>query len=443
MKKKLICFAGIMMILLCMLGAAAAETDSAGNVFITESDTAVQTVERDLYWAGSSREFSGFKIGKSFIAAGRDVTLSESEVGGSIRAAGYTVTLNGVDVSDNITAAGNKLQMSGITAAAVYAAGESVYFSGTAESVGLFGDTVVLEGEIRGNALLYGDNIILGENLKVEGTLTAASEIKPVIPSGADIHEFVYKDTKTTENAEDGAAKEGLYSGFPDFIRGMFGALLLGVLMCLLIGAGDLGKPGEMLLSRPVPMLVSGFAGLFAIPGLILLLLLIMIGIPSAGLLAILFVLVCIFSLTFAGVSLAKALMPKLTNIPILNNEWICSIIGAVVFWLIRKIPVIGLILQFASLIYALGYFIQVIFLRLRGSSQQRTKGTISEIRQNEALEPVTGTDPAASAAPSPDVLEKIPVYGTDPAASAAPSPDVLEEIPALKKPSAGSGPEA
>ena len=149
MKKRIFNNIVTVMILLALMSlSAAAQTDSAGNVFISDSDPSAQTVERDLYWAGSSRAFNGFQIGKSLIAAGRDITVSDSEVGGSLRTGSYSVTLNGVDVEDNITSAGYNLQLSGVTASGVYLVGNTVYFNGTADHVSIAGGTVTLDGEI-------------------------------------------------------------------------------------------------------------------------------------------------------------------------------------------------------------------------------------------------------------------------------------------------------
>ena len=426
MRRNALNIASLILVLLFMMSlTAAAQTDSAGNVFISDSTSVPQTVERDLYWAGRSRVFDHYQIGKSLLAAGRDITVNESSVGGSVRAAGYSITLNGVDVTDNITAAGYNLQASGITAAGVYLAGHSLYFSGTADSVNLFGDNVTLDGEIHGDANIYATKVTFGENLLVDGTLTVHSGSEPALPSGAKAGDFVFiksesatkvdvkidsgvphielKDSGASNaavTASGDAKAEPVKFNFVSFLRGMIGNLLLAALICLLLGGEELGKPGKMLLKRPFPMLGTGAAGVFVIPGIILVLLFVWSGSSSAGLLAILFAVVCIYALIFAGMTLANTLLPRYTNNKVLNNEWICSLIGALVFWLLRKIPVFGSILQFAALIYTLGYFLQVIYLRLRGKSTRKSaKKAMDNTPQADVLEPVESVKPAESEA--------------------------------------------
>ncbi len=127
MSKKILNIASLILVLLFMMSlTAAAQTDSAGNAFISDSDAMPQIIDRDLYWAGSTRVFDGYQIGKGFLAAGRNITVNESTIGGSLRAAGYSITLNNVDVTDNITAAGYNLQASGVTAGGVYLAGQTL-----------------------------------------------------------------------------------------------------------------------------------------------------------------------------------------------------------------------------------------------------------------------------------------------------------------------------
>ena len=430
MKRKALNIASLILVLLFLVSlTASAQTDSAGNVFISDTTSAPQAPERDLYWAGGSRVFDGYQIGKSLLAAGRDITVIESTIGGSLRAAGYSITLNGVDVTDNITAAGYNLQASGITAAGVYLAGQSVYFSGTADSVNLFGNTVTLDGEIHGDANIYASKINFGENLLIDGTLTVHSESEPALPSGAKVGDVVFIQSESATkidvkvdsdgphinlidsgdanpaatnqgdtNAEPVKSKSS--SGFGSFLRALFGNLLLAALLCLLLGGEELGKPGKMLLKRPFPMLGTGFAGIFVIPGIILMLLFIGIGFPSAGLLSILFAVVCIYALIFTGMTLANTLLPRFTDNKVLNNEWVCSLIGALIFWLLRKIPVFGSILQFAALIYTLGYFLQSIFLRLKGSRPRKNaRKPIEDAPQTDALQPVKSVEAAESEA--------------------------------------------
>lgn len=393
MKKSIILSALAVLVILFMMSlTAAAQTDTAGNVFISDDNPTQQSVGKDLYWAGSGRTFNGYEIGKSFLAAGRDITVSDSTIGGSLRAAGYSVTINGVDVEDNITAAGYNLQMSGVTASGVYAAASTVYFNGTADCVSLAGGTVTLDGEIRGDAEILAGTVILGENLQVDGTLTVKAENEPALSEGAKVGNLVFEKTETAGDIDEATGKvkeKASSSGFGKFVRDLLGALLLAALICLLLGGEKLSKPGEMLLSRPVPMLVTGFAAIFVLPGIILILFLIGIGSNSAALLILLYTIAAFCAVTFTGMTLAKTLLPRFTDNKTLNNEWICSLIGACVFWILRKIPVLGWIILFGSVTYTLGYFIQSVYLRLKGNKPSEIKGGLNVTPQEDILEPV------------------------------------------------------
>lgn len=412
MKNRLLNMSFVILALLLVLSlTAAAQTDSAGNVFVGDTDPVQQIVERDLYWAGSGRSFNGYRIGKSLLAAGRDISITDTEVGGSLRAGGYNVTVSGVDVTDNITAGGYSLQMSGVTASGVYLAGNTVYFSGTADHASLAGGTVTLDGEIHGDAEIFAANVILGEELKVDGTLTVQTEKEPSIPVGAKIGEFVFKNNepiKVSESVTVEVTESKPSNGFGKFIKGLLGTLLLAALIYLMLGPEDVRKPGVMFQTRALPMLGTGFAAIFVIPGVIIILLFTGIGLPSSGLLTLLFTTACIYSLTYTGVTYAFALLPGFTDNKILKNDWVCSLIGALVFWLLRKIPIIGVIIQSAAIIYTLGYFVQSIFFHFRGSAPSAKKAAPANAAGNDLIEPVGTNLPADPTAAAGDETAEI-----------------------------------
>ncbi len=388
--------------LLCSL-TCIAETDTAGNTFITNEDEFSGEAARDLYWAGSSRSFSGLSVSKSMLLAGRDITVSETNVGGSLRVGSYTLLVSSAEIADNVTAAGYSLQLSGVKASGVYLAGNTVNFNGETDSAVLIGSTVNLDGTVHGDALIAANSITLGSGLQVEGKLTIHSDNEPIVPAGAVIGTYEFNRTEEEIEIGDDAIEvkaEKRSGGFGRFVKGLFDNLLLAALICLLLGRDEMLKPGRMLFASPLPMLGIGFAALFVIPGIMLILLFIGIGLPSAGLLALLFALVCIHAVVFTGMTLANTLVPQFTGNKWLNNYWICSLIGALIFWLLRKIPVVRAVILLASLAYSLGYFIRLIYLRLRASDARGPKGGLTEKTDapdvtEDALEPVKKAVPA------------------------------------------------
>jgi chromate transport protein ChrA len=167
-------------------------------------------------------------------------------------------------------------------------------------------------------------------------------------------------------------------------------------------------------------MLVTGFAALFVLPGIILILFLIGIGSNSATLLILLYVIAAFCSVTFTGMTLAKTLLPRFTDNKALNNEWICSLIGACVFFILRKIPVLGWIILAASLMYTFGYFIQSVYLRLKGNKPRKIKGDLNAAPQEDTLEPVEAIQEAE---PEISIID------------AAAENNEPEEIPAAEEP--------
>ncbi len=466
MKRKLLCLFSVLLAVLNVVSLAAAAADTAGNVFLSDSAPVAQSVERDLYWTGGSRTFNGYKIGKSLLAAGWDITINNSSVGGSLRAGAYSIVMNGVEVEDNINAAAMELKLSDVETSGAYLYGNAVNFSGSADYLLISAGNVTLDGKISGNAEIYGNRVVLGDHLRVEGTLTVHSDKKPNVPSGAQIGTLNFVESKssgkigtnpfklpvqtsptkapvqavptkapvktdpttapaqtnptavpaktgtttdnvpvqtdttadnvptqtgtvtdnasvqadtTTDNApaqsevttEAAPAEKPADSRVKDILFGVLGALLLGTVIYLLLGGKELRRSGMMLKERTIPMLCTGFASLFVVPGVLLILLLSGFGGRSAGLLAMLFVMVCIYCVTYTGVSLANTLLPRIAKIRVLKNSWVCSMIGALLFWLLRQIPGFGIVLMIFSIIYTMGYFLQTIYLRMKAEKRR------------------------------------------------------------------------
>lgn len=390
-------------LILLLSVSCAAESDTAGNAFLVTDDIfETEEITRDLYWAGNNRAFNGLAVGRSMLLAGRDISVSNTTVGGSLRAGGNTILVNSTEVSDNVTAAGYSVQLSDVRAAGIYLAGNTINFSGEADSAVLMGRSVSLDGTVHGDVLILADSVTLGSDLNVEGKLTVRSDKEPAMPSDALLGSYEFEQTGESVEVGNEAVQVKIEkksgNGFGRFVKGLFGNLLLAALICLLLGRENMLKPGRMLFESPLPMLGIGFASLFVIPGIILILLLIGIGLPSAGLLALLFALVCIYAVIFTGTTLANTLIPQFTDNKWLINVWSCSLIGALVFWLLRKIPVVGRILLLASLAYSLGYFVRSVYLRLRGNAPRGPKGKTAEkadapASNGDALEPVKKAD--------------------------------------------------
>ncbi len=364
MKRRVFAFVLIFALALTMAASAQAlDRDGAGNGLSDEATIAGETIARDLYWVGQSMSVSNSTIGQSLICAGYDLTVSGTSVGGSVRAGGNMLNFQNMTVENNITAAGNILSMDGGSrAAGVYMVGSVVTFNGACDTIGAMAGTVNLNGTVNGDAFISADNVVIGPAAVVNGVLTVQSSSQPVVPETAQIANMEY--TAPAVSSEDVAAAAQAASGarmlhkVTSRIYWVFAVALLAALFMLLIPE-SLNGAAFMLKNRALVLLLTGLVTLLALPLLLLLLCLTFIGLPVAGLVALLAAIAMLFSVPFAGASAGRLVFRKM-------NVWLSAILGAAILSAARIVPYLGGLIAFASILYTLGYFVQVCYLRMR-----------------------------------------------------------------------------
>lgn len=341
------------------LALADSETDTAGNELFSQ-DLTGKSIELDAYGTGETVNMQDSTVGASALLAGKDLMVSGSTIGGSLRAAGYNIVVNNTELGANATLAGYSITLgSGTTAKAVYAASNTFTFSGTCDTMGVYANTVTLNGTVNGDAQIYAENVVIGDNAVVTGSLNISAATEPVVPASAKIGALSFTTTETTpENAETAATVStavGILGKLKKLIINIPGRMVLAVLYFFTISA-TVKKSGDMLKKRPAPMLLSGLIAIIAAPIAIVLLLCTVIGIPSAMLLSLLLSIALGFAISFTACAVGQLVFTKLHGL-------VASIIGVAAFSVLGIVPILGGVLTFACMLYTVGYFIQVIFL--------------------------------------------------------------------------------
>lgn len=369
MKKKTICLILALTLVLSIAASAQAITanDTAGNVFCDDALMNAPVVENDLYWMGETLTLSSADIANDVIIAGNTLNVSQAKVGGSLRAAGYTLNISGVQAENNMTCAGYAIGFdSACSARGVYGIGASIVFDGTAESAYLAGSTVTLNGRVSGDATVIADHVEIGPNAKIDGKLKVQASSEPSIPSTASVADYEFSLSavdieETSQAAIAAAAAAKTTSKLLSRVYWTFAMMIVALFFCLVMN-GSLKDSALMVKARTAPMLVSGVVGVLAMPLLLLAICLTFIGLPLAGLLAGLFTLLILFAIPFAGSSLGRVAFPSM-------NVWLAALIGTAVLTALRIVPILKTLILWGSVMYTMGYFIQVAYrniLRLK-----------------------------------------------------------------------------
>lgn len=338
-------------------------TDPIGNVF-SGSKSVTGEIEKDFYWAGYTLNCNHATIAYDAIIAGATLNLENVSVGGSLRAAGRDVNVTGATVEHNATLAGENVTLAGGAESRVeglYMAGKNVTMSGRCDYFRAAAKTVILDGIVKGDAKIDGENVYIGENAVVTGTLYIEASEKPEIPSGAQIGNLEF--TKEVYTNEDNDVRD---FGFGFSIYSVFTALVLGAFFCLVMKKA-LNQSGEMILIKPVILPVTGLVSLVAVPFACILLMITVIGIPLGLILGGLYAIILVTAVPFTGASVGRIVLPKM-------NPWLSSLIGVLGFAILAQIPYLKILVILGAMFYALGYFIQVIYLQISGKSHQAPK---------------------------------------------------------------------
>ena len=185
-------------------------------------------------------------------------------------------------------------------------------------------------------------------------------------PAGIKNVEFT-KSESLDEDELEGAAKvvagAAVGAAVLNRIYWIFANVVTALLLCLL-AAPELKKSGETLLAHPVAVPVTGLVTLCAMPIALILLCCFVITAPSAGLIALLFSAICLFSIAFAGASAGRLVFPKM-------NPVLASVVGTAIISLLRAVPYLGGLLLFACILYTVGYFILACYERIKALKKQ------------------------------------------------------------------------
>ena len=357
-------------------------TDSSGNVFCSGNSVSwSKDVNNEMFMAGQSVSAMDIKVNGSTFVAGYDVSLKENNVGGSVFAAGYNVTL-GSDVKNNIFAAGSNVILSENTSAkALYAAGANVNVKGDYDCANVSGSNVFFDANVDGDVSIDADTVTFGDNAHISGNLNIKAKENPEadeIAEGNVIFEQVVEKDKSSDDVEKTVIKAGkatillsLIKRIKKCIYWLFAFALLAVVFRLLFSK-HLDDATEMVKKTPLQMLVTGFVGIIAVPFFIVIASVTFIGLPVAGLTAVLLAVIKCTSRVFAFASFGRYLifdkLGKRFN-PII--ETMLAVLPAAI---IKVIPFIGWIVGLACFMYTLGYVIQVGFNTL-----SKKKETIAE----------------------------------------------------------------
>jgi hypothetical protein len=344
------------------------------SVHYEGDDSVTHEFGSDFFGAGGMLNLTEPVEGDAFLAGGHVATASE--VKGDLVVVGGEVSVGGA-IADDLYAVGGRVQFDAIVngnarvaggdvnvgpativAGGLSLTGGQIAFEGVAhEYLQASGGSVRINGEVVGDAEVRAKELLIGPEARIGGRLVYHGPQEPVVPEGAVIAgglEFHEADVgRYFEDAQphvrDAATGLGTFLWF-------LGVFFAGALFVLLLPRFT-SEAAAVIGHKPWPSLGLGLAILLCVPFVAMVLLITIIGIPVALLLMSLYLLVLFLGWITAALFVAQRGLAALRPGRVATRGWqlLALLLGLVVLWLLRQVPLIGGWIGFVALLAGIG----------------------------------------------------------------------------------------
>ena len=340
MKRRIAAIAGVFGLLLACAGFGLAHAQNFSNTTLAN-----QTVDSSLYSTGREVDVQG-TINGDVYCGGQNITINATvhgdvlcagenivingHVDGSVRAVGLDITLN-ASVGHSASLAGDTIAV-GSTAAIhddFTAAGSKAVVRGAIGRDATFGTkTTQLFSTIGRNAELNGTTLTLENNAHVHGSLTYTSA--NMLKVGINAH----VDGKTTHKLS--PTRHSHIAVFGLFSLLAFPMILLFLMLAVLIFPRLVHDVAEIPREHFFRSMMVGFATLVAMPVLLFVLVLSLVGIVTAIVLVVLWALLALASAPVVSFYVGRRLLPKA------KSALTVMLVGSIVVLILYLVPVLG-----------------------------------------------------------------------------------------------------
>lgn len=342
------------------LGAPAAAAEFlAGNRVVIPADA---VYDGDVYAAGAQVVVDG-QVKGDLIVAGGTVSVN-GRVDGDLIGAGGTVEVNG-PVGQAARVAGGEVKLASQVGGDLLAAGSRVT---TAPSAEVYGETFARAGELALAGILGNHLRAQGSNLALTGTVYGPAEVEaPRLSVGptAVVEGGLRMKTATPNAVAPGARVSGgidatlwearsTWRDLGGWAFRLVTALLVGVVLLWLVPDAA-RRSGQVATRAPLIRMLLGLGVLIGGPLASIMVMLSVIGLPLGVMMLGLFGAALYLSQIVVAWATGRALVGRWTNLEAHWKQTLALLLGLVIVYLARSIPVAGPYIAFMIVIWGLG----------------------------------------------------------------------------------------
>ncbi len=354
-------------------------TSAAISQIVTQSDETVdvKTALTDMGFFAAKELKVEVQSEDDIFAAGGDVTITNTRADHLITAGGK-ITMRGIDLKDLIIAGGSIDLVEGqLRDDIVAAAGEldiqpTFLIAGSAMLAGetltintpIGGDlraaaeTIFLKSNVDGNAQLYGEELVIGPNVRIAGDLRYRAEEMRMYPTAVIVGTVtkLEEDDRPDEFEEWGGKVAVVMAGFAL-------AFILGIIILVAVSAavfpGLMNNASAMIREKPLYTVGIGFLIVIAGPVILSLLFATVLGIPLALLIGAFYLVAAPLALAasayFIGMWSREWFRKEKDAMPDLKARILWSFLAMVALLIIGFTPFIGALIWFTAYVFGMG----------------------------------------------------------------------------------------
>ena len=351
MKKKILYIFTLLIIFILTSNVFAENTTTSSNLFSFNNNISIdKDVDGDVYAFGQTISIDNLVLG-DIISAAKDISIESEEVKGNIRIVGQKLDIN-VKNTKNITAAAENISISKDTNSnAIYAAARSINFKGYTNDLYASGETIFIDGIIKGDLNVDCETLVLMENAEVMGNIKVKSPNQPVINSKITLNDIDYE--KVTKGNEVWLNK----SDISWEIMSICTAILMGFIIYIIFKKSFIEVDRN--LKGIIKYLLIVLSTLILIPMISIIMIITIIGMPIGIIILILYSIIMYLCPVIVGIMLGKILFTK-------SRFYIQILGGIIIIRLIMLIPYISFVAWLLSLSFVMGFVSIKIYLLLK-----------------------------------------------------------------------------
>ena len=279
--------------------------------------------------------------GNLFVMA-EEVEIVDSEIAGSVYALGEKVSFSGM--TNDIYACGSKVNI----------LSDSYIF----RNAKLAGETLNIDGKIGRNLDAGVNQLVVGDNAVIEGSLHYYSAKEANISDQAQIQDVQFTQEEYEEEKQT-TVTDYVY----EIVSVAFQTLIVALIIVFLVGKFKTLKRTENIGMDLLKSTGKGALVLIFVPILSIVLMFTVIGVGFGVILLVLYIVLLCIAMSITSVEIAHRILAKKENVK--KGVWIgISILVSLLIWVIKFIPVIGGIVRFIIVLIGLGIVSSLIFQR-------------------------------------------------------------------------------